>query len=265
MNKTIIKVVRSGERRLHVVCSALRRRNLARNGQLFFLLMVFVLLALPGCRPDWPRCENDEHCQDDGHTGYCVNGQCQECRNDGDCPAGQECLGYRCVARPECLADGDCGQCQACRGFKCLPECQTASDCPAGARCDNGCCAEGAAPDEPDNEQEVFQCELAPVYFDFDEAAIKPDARPALHAAAACLKKQPALAVVEGHCDERGTTEYNLALGDRRARTTRSYLQNLGVGEALLGLVSYGEERPACDASSEACWARNRRAEFRRK
>jgi len=67
---------------------------------------------------------------------------------------------------------------------------------------------------------------------------------------------------IEGHCDERGTTEYNLALGQRRADSTKAYLTNLGVDKALLETVSYGKEKPLCKEKNEECWAKNRRAHF---
>ena len=70
------------------------------------------------------------------------------------------------------------------------------------------------------------------------------------------------MATIEGHCDERGTNEYNLALGERRANAAQSYLVSLGVGQARLRTLSYGEERPVCTESTEGCWQRNRRAHF---
>jgi peptidoglycan-associated lipoprotein len=104
---------------------------------------------------------------------------------------------------------------------------------------------------------------LQTVYFDFDRAELRPDARERLAANARFLEQRPELIVaVEGHADERGTNEYNLALGDRRAESTRSYLGSLGVEGERTKAVSYGEERPECTASAEDCWWRNRRAEF---
>jgi peptidoglycan-associated lipoprotein len=71
-----------------------------------------------------------------------------------------------------------------------------------------------------------------------------------------------ALVLIEGHCDERGTNEYNLALGERRARAARDYLTSAGVPESRITIVSYGEERPLCTERTEVCWAQNRRAHF---
>lgn len=104
---------------------------------------------------------------------------------------------------------------------------------------------------------------LQTVYFDFDQADLRSDARERLAANARFLKERPELMVaIEGHADERGTGEYNLALGDRRANTTQSYLGSLGVSGDRLRSVSYGEERPLCTESGESCWWQNRRAEF---
>ncbi len=102
------------------------------------------------------------------------------------------------------------------------------------------------------------------VYFDFDKFDIKADYREPLKGAAAVMKKFPQLRVlVEGHCDARGTEEYNLALGERRARTVKEYLMVLGVSAAQIEVVSFGEERPAVEGTGEAVWSKNRRAEFK--
>jgi peptidoglycan-associated lipoprotein len=104
---------------------------------------------------------------------------------------------------------------------------------------------------------------LGEVYFDFDKSDIRDQDRATLARNADALKRFDFLRVtVEGHCDERGTVEYNLALGDRRARAAYDYLVSLGVPPARLKTVSYGKEVPACQASNEDCWQRNRRAHF---
>ncbi len=97
------------------------------------------------------------------------------------------------------------------------------------------------------------------VYFDFDQDTIRPDAREVLMTQAARLTKSGAKAVLEGHADERGTREYNMALGERRGKAVRDFLIIQGVDRAKLEVVSYGEERPADAASSEMAWAKNRR------
>lgn len=104
---------------------------------------------------------------------------------------------------------------------------------------------------------------LGDVYFDFDRSDLSPEARERLAANASFFKKQADLLVrVEGHCDERGTNEYNLALGERRAAGVVAYLVSLGVAADRLSTVSYGEERPVCSENQESCWQRNRRAHF---
>src|SRR5262245_30631342 len=105
---------------------------------------------------------------------------------------------------------------------------------------------------------------LKPVYFDFDSADLRQDGRDTLTKNAAAIKGNGgALAVrIEGHCDERGTVEYNLALGDRRARAAREALVSMGVSGSKLRTISYGKERPADPGHSESAWAMNRRAEF---
>lgn len=104
---------------------------------------------------------------------------------------------------------------------------------------------------------------LQTVYFDFDQADLRNDTRERLAANARFLAERKELVVaIEGHADERGTGEYNLALGDRRANATQSYLNSLGVESDRLRAVSYGEERPECTESGEGCWWKNRRAQF---
>lgn len=104
---------------------------------------------------------------------------------------------------------------------------------------------------------------LEDVHFDYDQATLTEQARAILDRHAAWLKSHPSAKVmVEGHCDERGTVEYNLALGDRRARAARDYLVSAGVASEALRTTSYGKERPLDTGSNEAAWARNRRAHF---
>ncbi len=98
------------------------------------------------------------------------------------------------------------------------------------------------------------------VYFDFDRYDIRPGDATTLEADAAWLKKNDVLILIEGQCDERGTVEYNLALGDRRARAAVNYLVSLGVRADRISTLSYGKERPVCSEHNEACWALNRRA-----
>jgi peptidoglycan-associated lipoprotein len=104
---------------------------------------------------------------------------------------------------------------------------------------------------------------LKSIHFDFDKSDIRPDAARILDANIDWMKSNPQAAIlIEGHCDERGTNEYNIALGDRRARATMNYLAARGVSAARMTMISYGEERPVCTLRNEECWAQNRRAQF---
>ena len=101
------------------------------------------------------------------------------------------------------------------------------------------------------------------IYFDFDKYNIRPGDAKILDANAAWLKSNPNnLVLIEGHCDERGTAEYNLALGERRAKSAMNYLVAQGVQANRITIISYGKERPVCTESTEACWAKNRRDAF---
>jgi len=104
---------------------------------------------------------------------------------------------------------------------------------------------------------------LEAIYFDFDKYVIKPESRDALKRNVDWLQQNPgAKVVVEGNCDERGTNEYNMALGQRRADAAAKYLVDLGVAKDRIGTVSYGEEKPICTEKTEACWSKNRRDDF---
>jgi peptidoglycan-associated lipoprotein len=101
------------------------------------------------------------------------------------------------------------------------------------------------------------------INFDFDSSIIRPDAREILKVNADfLLKNRAASIVIEGHCDERGTAEYNMALGQRRAQETKKYLVNLGIKKSTIRTISYGEERPLDPGNTEEAWAKNRRAHF---
>jgi peptidoglycan-associated lipoprotein len=103
---------------------------------------------------------------------------------------------------------------------------------------------------------------LEDIHFAFDQYAVRPDDARILDEGAEWLKTNQDLLLIEGHSDERGTSEYNLALGERRAAAARSYLVSRGVAARRITTISYGKERPTCADHSEECWARNRRAHF---
>jgi len=112
--------------------------------------------------------------------------------------------------------------------------------------------------------EEIRQFEAEMIHFDFDSAELKPEAKEILKKKAEWLLKHPEFSVrIEGHCDERGTEEYNLALGQRRADAAARYLIQLGVSPDRICTISYGEERPIDPRHCEEAWAKNRRAEFK--
>lgn len=245
-----------------------------------FLYAAFVggfgLLA-SACGPTYPKCENDDHCADKGE--YCLQGMCQQCRDNSHCGENYECSAGKC-ARPVGFCDDStpCPGNQKCRDNRCGAECLDNSECGAGTFCKDGSCltkpecGEGADnPACPEGSEclsgrcqvKVVQCSAEPVYFDFNRSNIKRNQRAALDQIAECLQ-QPNTAdmTLAGHADERGTIEYNMALGQRRADEAQSYLTNKGVPPSKLRTTSYGEEQPAVNGSNESAWKKNRRTEF---
>lgn len=207
-----------------------------------------ILLAACPSPPKNGECKTSADCADQAGFGkVCVSGRCQECAADADCKPGFVCTANRCEPKPaealparpepkpECVADGDCGSGKGCQAGKCVSTLDPA-------------CADPAA---------------FTVRFGFDQSTITGDAPGTLQRLAACLQKAPARKVlVDGHCDDRGTTAYNLALGKRRAEAVKKYLADLGVAGGV-ETNTYGEEKPLCRDAAEDCWSRNRRAEFK--
>ena len=117
--------------------------------------------------------------------------------------------------------------------------------------------------EEPREPAAATSAGLQPIYFDFDRAFIRNDARPVMKANADWLKANPRVKVrIEGNCDERGTKEYNQALGQRRAVSAKKYLTDLGISAGRISIISYGKEKPVCSDSAEECWQKNRRDEL---
>jgi len=120
-----------------------------------------------------------------------------------------------------------------------------------------------AEPGRPVLKDFTVIAEVKPIYFDFDKYDIRPDDAKILEANVEWLKTNAeALVLIEGHCDQRGTAEYNLALGERRARAARDHLVSSGVAAERISVVSLGAEEPVCTEENEACWSKNRRANF---
>lgn len=216
---------------------------------LLLAISVAGIATLAGCpaKPKNGECKTSQDCaEQEGFGKVCVEGRCQECGTDADCKDGFVCRSNKCVPKPQCQAD---------------------ADCPAGQRCENETCVapRAEAPVQPTKPAVSAECADAgsfTIRFAFDKATLTPDSQGSLQRLANCLKEAPAQrVVVQGHADERGTTQYNIALGGRRAEAAKKYLTDLGSGGSL-ETVSFGEEKPLCNESTEGCWARNRRAEF---
>lgn len=248
-------------------------------------VMAALVLSTTGCKPDYPKCETDDHCresdqgQEEGKL-YCVNGLCQECRTDEHCPGdGMECSGGVCQQIPGyCTSTADCPGNQKCRDNRCGPECESDEECAEGEICEAGSCV--AAPEcstdadcgagETCQDGQCVQaptaaCDLETVYFSYDSSTLDTEARDILTRNADCIEDRSLSVRVEGYADERGTNEYNIALGERRARSVRDYLKTLGVEQGQMSIISYGEERLArqCgEQGSESCHRANRRVEF---
>jgi len=111
---------------------------------------------------------------------------------------------------------------------------------------------------------ELFDGNIQTIYFDYDKAEIRPDQMSRLQGNAAWLKQNPNVRfTIEGNCDERGSQEYNLALGDHRSNVVKEFLVQQGIASSRINIISFGEERPTCREETEACMQRNRRADFK--
>jgi len=259
-------------------------------------LTVAASMTVFGCKPSYPNCKTDEHCADKHEV--CVNQTCQECRDESQCAEKypdekRECAQGRCEVKPECRTDGDCasvGEGLVCRSNACVPECATDDDCPQGSKCEaqkcvaeceqdvdcgpNRTCVEGACQDAVHEGSNISAAcrpvssggdiiSLSTVNFEFNEYDLTVDARGTLEQDARCMQEAPEVTiVVEGHCDERGTQEYNLALGEKRANNVKSYLRNLGIDTSRMETRSKGENEPICRRATEGCWSKNRRVQF---
>ena len=219
----------------------MRSKIIVKLPTLVFAVFAFVSL-FAGCTPDYPKCDHDEDC----HKGeFCVNNMCQQCRGNNDCPAGQQCAS---------------GACQTIPGY-----CTSASQCGPGMDCQNNTCVTQTqsnltpAPTTP--APVAGQCELSSVYFDYDSDSLADNARDQLSRNAGCVKERAIKGVhLTGLTDPRGTEEYNLALGDRRAKSAQQYLKSLGL-EADVSYSSMGEE--VASGTDEGSWAKDRRVDFK--
>ncbi|MBI5517033.1 MAG: OmpA family protein [Deltaproteobacteria bacterium] len=233
------------------------------------LALCLGLLGLPlGCTgPDYPTCENDDHCRRDGRREWCVQGRCQQCRSNGDCGPERTCLRNRCVAGANaCEGDNDCLVNQRCdvNSHTCVAraECDDNRPCPVGRHCDLGRCLEDAAPPTDPVDNRGPQCNLDAPLFAYDDNQLDEFARQSLQRWAECLQRErTSRYVLIGRCDARGGAEYNLALGERRARAVQRYLIGLGVLPDRLAVSSEGAEGAV--GTDEDGYRRDRRVDFR--
>lgn len=241
-------------------------------------LGLLLLAGLSACAPKYPNCNKDSQCAK--HNQVCVDKICRDCSDSSQCNKVDPCMacsaGYVCTRSPGCCkSDLDCpggrcwktggaatGQCggacqddshcpagQKCSGGACVPsaECSSDAGCPTGQKCVNGECTTG--------------CNIQNVLFDFNESSVRLDQESIVSGNATCMKEAGRAYRVEGHCDDRGSDEYNLALGQRRAGSVARAYKRLGIADSSISVISYGEERPACTDQTETCWSQNRRAE----
>ena len=248
--------------------------------KLFFALVFSLgVIGMGGGGPDWPKCENDDHCKkhDDKEVNFvCAFGQCRECARDADCKDGKTCNKKRFVCEERCSSDAMCGDGMACEAGECVKaapkdtgkggqSCVEDGDCESGLTCQEGICADEATaePEATDTSTEVDCQKEARVFFAFNMHDLTPEARETLNTMATCMEQNADWRlVVEGHADERGTTEYNLQLGEKRAQAIKEYISRKGVSKDRIRTVSYGEEKPLDPASTEEAWALNRRGEL---
>ncbi len=201
-------------------------------------LALGVALWGTGCGPKYPKCEEDNDC----HAGeFCVSGMCQKCRTDQDCATGQSC---------------NAGACEDIVGY-----CDERVACPGGQECVGNRCQQPQPEPLERPAQSSTGCQLQTVYFAFDSSNLEPSARDVIAKNAQCVREKSMTGVrITGYTDNRGTEEYNLALGDRRARSVEQYMGSLGIEKSKLSSASMGEELARGD--DESGMAQDRKVEF---
>jgi Cys-rich repeat protein len=236
-------------------------------------LVAGLLAATSACKKEWPNCDTDKDCK---AKEFCVARKCQQCRDDNDCGEGRECRNGKCNAiYGYCRDVSQCQPGELCIANRCRG-CQADNECPAGSICNAGRCGRAECMKDDDCPQEkdcvrgrcigsmkpVDQgppCPLETIYFGFNVSTLSRDATEGLSKNASCLKKTNRSIDLVGRADPRGTTEYNMALSDRRAQSARDYLRRAGIDSSRLNPVPRGN----LDATGtdEASWARDRRVD----
>lgn len=233
-------------------------------------------IALAHCsKPTYPACENDADCKEKSEV--CIDKKCMECATDDTCVqklgAGAICKNNTCKAKDACTQDSECASGQKCENKKCVAAmssigaCKVDGDCQSGQECYAGACRAKAK-----EQAALGLCEQLsapegalkqPILFGYDKAEVPGDAQSRVEQIAGCLKQMPKRQlVIEGHCDERGTVEYNLSLGEQRANSIASVLKRLGIETDRVRVVSKGKNEPLCSEQTEECFAKNRRVQF---
>ena len=249
----------------------------------FAMILVVGAVGAAGCKkkPKHPKtpgvCKTDKDCAKGKH---CYEGKCADCSVDSHCKAGEKCRAGTCLKG--CQSDSECEPGTVCKEGVCQKvACSADSDCGKGRRCVNGHCEalrKGACTEDDDcADEEVCKngrcvpaprprpgpnlCSLETIYFGYNKYTLTAEARRVLQKNAECLEKVPDRPVVlEGHCDPRGTEEYNLALSNQRAQAAKKYLVNLGVKADRLRVVPKGELEAT--GTDEASWAKDRKVVF---
>ncbi len=251
-----------------------------------FVLGLSLAIGQIGCKGlEYPNCKTDAQCKvgtgADAKSGVCVFGKCQECVKDTDCAEGQQCRDNMCfvtcaddtvcgvsahceagVCAANCEDSSSCQDGEVCSGGRCMAQitCSENNDCQTGFKCESGLCVQGSAQDA----SAVLKCPAEyVVFFDFDKYDLKSEGVVILDQWGACLRENPVLKVtISGHTDKQGSSEYNMSLGERRARATSNYLSKSGVDDGRMHIVSYGLEKPLDPADSQEAYAKNRRSEI---
>jgi len=237
--------------------------------------LAVLTVALTGCPKKNGECDTNDDCK--GQQGYendvCVNKHCAECGADTDCKTGFTCQANKCVPKPECSTNADCGAGKKCENGACVASntCTTNADCPGGKCLGGQCKPANACAADTDCEGGTTcqdgvcaapqQCQLEKVHFGFNEATLDDSSQSILKTDADCIMKRKLSVELQGNADERGTAEYNLHLGQRRAESVKKYLENLGVEAKKMKTISFGKERPINPGHDESAWSENRRVD----
>lgn len=237
--------------------------------RLLFVLVAVLPLVTAGCnkKPKVKNCTVDSECKYDASgkeiNGLCHNGLCQECVTDANCKDLKQCVQGRCLS--SCQSDMDCSEGSHCNNNFCVDNCTSDDSCAHGEICSQGHCVNSSAGLNGGEASASADCRnLSKIRFDFDSYEIKGESRDVVAQVGRCMKENPNLSLtVEGHTDDRGTSAYNIVLGEQRAKATKTaILESSGIDSSRIKTVSYGDQRPEASGSSEYAWGENRRAMF---